>query len=595
MTPDRRNSESRLAGYSPPLLKPKNTLRWLVFVALNFIGYAAACVFWRYVQSGSWVDFHAGAYRRDLTTSLGQVLLEPLGIFTHPWMILILGAVLAVLIAVPLATAVMYPLLLALVFVVLTALLAHAPWLALAMAVGCIVAARSRLRREYPYLAALLGFLPVGIYLYLLTYAGIDAALLLPLQRWILAVPFVLATLLTIAVLAMVVWVARILKFQPGVVWPSWLLLLPPAVGLFYWQIGPAELQYTLLTRTLAPGSSLLQAMPQEQWAQRFGPGLNERNLESRLEEDLDQHRQSLEERCESFLRRFPRSDRAPSAAWIAAQARSLQRDRRPGGEKLISYTAAWVNGHSAAAWRRLLETYPQSPQAALAQWRLGELAFRDAANLNQQAALDQAATADKLLRTARDRLREIVARQSEEEPTRRAGVFTPYPSQPRLDVYRRALFEAELLTWRIAQNDVLKDPRCARALAALTAINPYAPDCARNVKKLSRNAEFRDTPMEDNLRMAAAKLRADPYDRAEAMLSLAADQRTDTAIEAHFELGQITIQTTLARAISLMEGIAAPETYFKIVVAAPPNPWQPQALENLKLLQPTHPSRDGS
>ncbi|MBN1943688.1 MAG: hypothetical protein JW849_10390 [Phycisphaerae bacterium] len=590
MTPEKRNSESTLTGYSPPLLRPKNSLRWSLFVTMNLLGYAAACLFWRYVQSGSWVDFRAGTFRRDLAASLGQVLLEPLGVFTHPWMIFVIGALLAVLISVPLATAVMYPLLLAMVFVVMTAVLAHAPWLALALAAGCLLAARSRLRREYPYLAALLGFVPVGIYLYLLTYAGIDATLLLPLQRWILAVPFALATLLTALALALVVWTARLLKFQPGVIWPIWLLLLPLSAAVFHRQVGPAELHYALLTRSLAPGDSLLSPMPREEWTRRFGPGLNEINLQARLDDDLVHRRKTLDHACEEFLRAFPRGDRAPSAAWIAAQAQSLQRDRRAGGEKLISYTAAWPTSDSAAAWRRLLESYSDSPQAALAQWRLGELAFREAAEANDEQALGKAAQADRMLRNARDRLRDIVAQRRREEPLRRAGVFTRYPSLPRLGVYERALFEAELLTWRIAQNDVLKDPRCARALASLTALNPYEPEYARNVKRLARKAEYRDTPMADNLRMAVAKLRADPYDRAEAMLPLAADQRTDAAIEAHFELGRTTMQTAQARAISLIEGIGPPEAYFRIVVAAPPNPWQDQAKENLRWLQSANP-----
>lgn len=595
MTPEKRKTKSTLAGYSPPLLKPKSSLRWWLFVALNLAGYAAACVFWRYLQSGAWLDFHGAVFRRDLTVSLGQVLLEPLGIFTYPWMILILGAVLAVLMIVPLATAVMYPLLLSLVFVVLAALLAHAPWLALALAAGCLLGARSRLRREYPYLAMLLGFVPVGIYLYLLTYAGIDATLLLPLQRWILAVPFAFATLLTVAVLAVVVWTARLLKFQPGVIWPGWVLLLPPAVALFYWQIGPAELQYALLTQPLSPGAALLAPMPQAEWTRRFGAemeGLNQENLASRVDDDLALRRDALVEKCEAFLRAYPRSDRAAAVAWIVAQAQSLQRDRRAGGEKLICYTSDWTQAGSADAWRFVLETYPDSSSAALAQWHLGQLAFREVAGMDgNKAALQTAARADKILRSARNRLREIVTRHREEESNRRLGVFTRYPSLPRLPVYERALFEAERLTWWIAKNDVLTDPRCARAMANLMALNPYESDYTRNVKRLAVAAEFQNTPMADNLRMAAAKLETDPYDRAEAMLSLASDERTDTAIEAHFELGRITMQTAQARAISLIRNLQTPRDYFNIVVAAPPNPWQTRALHYLTWLQTANPA----
>lgn len=587
MTPERRNTESTLTGYSPPLLKPRNSLRWWVFVLAKLAAYAATCLFWHYVQSGSWADFHGETFRRDLRVSLGQVLLEPLGIFTHPWMILIVAALLAALIAVPLATAVMYPLLLAMVFVGMTAVLAHAPWLALSLALGCLLTARSRLRREYPYLAALLGFLPVGLYLYLLTYAGLDATLLLPLHRWLLAVPFTLATVLTVFFLSLVVRLARWGKFQPGVIWPILLLLPPAAAGIFYTQIGPAELRYVLLVQPLAPGEALLPSLPREEYHRRHAPGLNERALEARLDEELLRQRRRLEQQCETFLRSCPRGERAPSVAWLAAQAQSLQRDRRPGSEAMILYTSAWPTSKSVGAWRRLLTDYGDAPPAAIARWRLGELTLRETADQKDDShVLLQAAEADKLLQSARNRLREFVERLREEESHRQEGIFSRYPSLPRLDVYEHALFETEVLVWRIERNDVLRDARCARALGKLLAINPYLPDYARRVKQLAAEPEFQNTPMADNLRLAVAKLCADPYDRLESLLPLAADQRTDSSIEAHFELGRLTLQTTPAWATPLPESVQTPETYFKIVVAAPPNPWQPAALENLRWLQ---------
>lgn len=588
MSPNRRKNESSLAGYSPPLLKPRSTLRWVVFVGLNLAGFAATCVFWQYVRTGTWFDFHPAAFRRDLTVPLGQILLEPLSIFTHPWMILVAGLLLTVLIATPLAVAVMYPLLLSMLFVVMVAVLAHAPWLALALAAGCLLAARSRLRREYPYFSALLGFLPVGVYLYLLTYVGIDATLLLPLQRWILAVPFALSTLLFVSVFGLVIWLSRLLRFQPGVVWPT-LLLLPAAAGLFYWQIGPAELHYALLVKPLATGTALLPSLPQDEWRRRQGQGLNQRILHTRIDDDLQRQRRELQTKCESFLRRYPRSRRAPAVAWLFAQAESLQRDQRAPGSELIRYTSSWPMANSAEAWQRLVETYPASPQAALAKWRLGVLTLRNTAGLQGDEALAHVARADKSLRDTRDQLRTIVMRLRENEPVRRAGIFTDLPSLPRQSVYERALFDAEVLTWQIAQNDVVNTPLCAQALARLLAINPCEPEYARHVKRLAQTPTFAKTKMSDNLRMAVAKLHADPYDHAEAMIPLAKDQRTDTAIEAHYELGRITRQTAQARAISLTEGIQSPETYFKIVVAAPPNPWQRQALENLRWLQSTN------
>jgi len=165
---------------------------------MNMFLLSAAGLFWQYLHSGRWFDFSAQAFGRDLTTPLGTVLLQPLDIFSYPWMILIAGGTLAVLIVVPLATAVMYQLLLSLIFVAIVAVVAHSPMLALALAAGCLVAGRTKLRRDYPMVALLLGLVPVCLFLYLLAYPGIDATMLLPLQRWILALPFFLAILLAI-------------------------------------------------------------------------------------------------------------------------------------------------------------------------------------------------------------------------------------------------------------------------------------------------------------------------------------------------------------------------------------------------------------
>ncbi len=589
MTPERRKDDPALAGYSPPLLKPRGPVRWGLFVSLNLAAFAAANVFLLYLRSGTWLDVSPEAFRRDLTTPLGQVLLEPLNIFTHPWMILVLGLLLALLIAVPIVTAVMYPLLLAMVFVVMVAVLGHAPWLALALAAGCLLAARSRLRREYPFLAALMGLLPVGVYLYLLTYAGIDAALLLPLQRWVLAVPFVLATISAMTVMAIVVWMARLRKFQPGVFWPALLLLLPPTVAVFYTQVGPAELHYTLLMRSLAPRSALLAPIAREEWVRRHGEGLGEQRLFQAIRDDLTLRRNRLSRRCEDFLRRFPHSRRAPAVAWIDAQAQSLQLDQPSFEDQLISYTSAWPRESSAAAWRALLRAYPDSDQAALARWHLGVMAFRTIVGRDAEATLRQAVAVDKQLREARDQLRRIVALRRETALRNRpASVFSSLASLPTMPVYEQALFEAEKLTWWIERNDVLNDSRCAQALARWLCANPHRLRYAHTIQTLAADPAYAETSMADNLCMMRARLHEDPYDRAKAMLPLAADQRTDTAIEAHYELGRITMQSAHAQGISQVEGIRSPETYFKIVVAAPPNPWQQKALDHLQWLPPS-------
>ncbi len=590
MTADQQRKEGKgLAGYSPPLLRPKSRLQWLLFVAMNVLLFTGANMFWCYLRSGHWVDFTTASFHRNLTAPMGEVLLQPLSIFTHPWMIVVVGLMLGLLIAVPLVTAVMYQLLLSMVFVVIVGVIGHEPLLGLALAAGCLLAARSRLRREYPFPAALLGMVPVGIYLYLLTYAGIDAALLLPLQRWILAVPFLLAIAMSAVVMGAVVLMARLRRFQPGVVWPA-LLLFPAAAGVFYTQIGPAELSYALLSGSLAPGSVIFRPVARDEWVRREGAGLNEQTLPNYIRDDLERRKDELLNRCKAFLSRYPRSRRAAGVAWIRAQCESLQLETLGFEVKLLSYTAAFPLVRSAEEWRKLLEDYPSSDQTALGRWNLGMLKLREVGGIEDDTeVLKRAAQADKMLRAARGQLRLIVSdlrAQEQSDRTQTTGIFTQLSSLPMRQNYEQALFAAESLTWQIAENDVLKDPRCARAISLLLDANPFDHNYVRLLKQLAADEKYRKTMMADNLQMALAKLHRNPYDRAEAMIAIAADERTDAAIEANYELGRISMQTAQTPMISLVENMKVSEEYFEIVIAAPPNPWQERAGDNLKWLR---------
>ncbi len=588
MTPDKRLSEhSSLTGYSPPLLRPRSKLRWCAIVLLNLLLLAGAGEFWQYLHSGKWFDFTTEAFRRNLTTPLGTVLLQPLDIFSHPWMILVAALTLAVLIIVPITVSVMYQLILAIVFVLFVAVLAHAPILALALAAGCLLAARMRLRRDYPFLAVLMGLLPVCLFLYLLAYPGIDAPMLLPLQRWLLALPFFLAILLSIITGALAVLLAKLTKFQPGVIWPGVVIMLGSAVGLFYWQIGPGELQYSLLTKSLAPGNAIFASIPRDEWVRLHGAGLNEQALRLRILDDLEQRLAELEKNCDTFLTRFPKSSHAPSVAWLEAECKSLQLDTHSLESKLISYTFSHTNQLSADSWAKLLEKYPASPQAALARWHIGILELRQAASLKDSAATEQAKLAYKTLRLAEQELRKVVKGQRENSSASLPDIFRKLPSLPGPQEYETALFQAECLNWKIACNDVLTNPPCAIALARLLDANPYAPQYSESLKALAKDPAFLKTKIIDNLQIAVAGINRNIYDRAEAMKAVAEDQRCDAAIEAFYELGQISMQTASASVIRLT--LQPPEEYFKVVIAAPRNPWQGRAAENLAWLQSTN------
>jgi tetratricopeptide (TPR) repeat protein len=571
-----------LLGPARPLLRPKSARRWIASMVLNVVGYMAAALVWRHLAVSPWggVVFTAGS---SASTSLAEHLLGPMGMFAQPWMMLVIGLLLGVLAVAPILMAVMYQLLLALAFSVALAILGGAPWLALAVGAGCLVAARTKLRREYPFLAVLLGLLPVGVYM-ILTRLGIDGATLLPLQRWLLAVPMVLALLVAMVLASGAVLLARLTRFQPGVVWPVLLVGLIAPVAIFLTQIGMDELAYAQLTDSLGSGDQLLPAQPLSPEGTFPEVPSHRVDREAAQTRRLTERCQTLRAACGRFLTRYPNSRRAPSVMWILAQSDSLQRDQRDLNTEVIRYTVAHPSLDAESTCRRLVEQYPESDQAALALWQLGQFAIRHTLTQKTptQASIDQACS---LLHQAEEKLREIVSTRRDEPHS--SNPFPALANHPRRkDDYEKALFAVEKMNWLIEKNDVREDPACRRALAELLSINPYAPDGRVRFRQLAQGSTFAKTKMADNLRMAYALELTDRSDRAEAMLALAEDELQDAAIEANYELGYLAL-----RFAKMSQIPQAPEAYFTIVVAAPENPWQSRAAKHLAWLKSVAPA----
>jgi hypothetical protein len=567
MTPDRRTREpGSLAGYSPPLLRPRNKMRWVGFVLLNLAAFSAINLFWFYLRRGMWMSFSGESYRQDLLTTLARILLEPVSILSEPWMLLIIALLLSVIVVVPLTMAVMYQLLLAMLFVLVVAVLGHEPMFAFALALGCLLSARSRLRREFPLLAIIVGILPVGIYL-VFDFIRLDAALLQPEKRLLLGVPYLLALGLVLLTALTVVGMARWLKFQPGVVWPA-LLLATPAVVLFFISVGPAELNYALLIRR-AP-ARITEAVP------GFTGHTDTRSRD--LERFLN--------RGNRYLEHFPDSPRSASVAWMLAASASLQPDLRQGpSDNDPAFTTAYPLRRSRQAWQSLLERYPDSDQAALALWRLGELNFRGITDLPEERVLGRAAEATEQLESARERLADIVDRLEQRQAQQRLEFFEPLASLPAPDAYEQAFFEVRKLLWVITWEDnrVLQDPAAARILARLLAVNPYLGGYRQRLRELLEQPDVAESNLADNIRLAIAKLEPDLWDKADALLEVAADERTDAAYEAYFQLGRIAMMPGIAPTIGLK--LEEPAVYFKKLLDAKQNPWQQKAKENIDYL----------
>jgi len=561
-------------------------------LALCLAGYAGACAFWHYLASGQWVNFRPAVFYRDLTIPLGEVFRHPLDVLTYPWMILALGLGLGLLVLVPLILAVLYRPTTAVGLILSLILLGHMPVLALAVGVGCALAGRAKFRQETPYLALALGLLPTAGYFALSAMASMDAAVVLPLQRWVLYAPLLIAFISTAALAALLLGLARLAGYRSVAVLPLLTAILALPAVLFYLEIGADELSYAVIVNQLQPSGSIFDDEALKPWSRRHdAEGLGKQALAEQVRGDLYARRDVLVHSCRHFLRRHPGSPRKPAILWLRAQAVSLQLDEVALAGGLIKYSPTFALPESAEAWKELIETCPASPQAALADRELAELALRLIAHGTD--ANTQARIADEHLHRAAEAIKGIVSSDSDRaaiDKRARREMFFPPAEVPSRDYYRGALEAARQLTWLMSRNGVLNDPNAAEALGAYVDINPKLPDYAQRLGQLlSDPAKAREsTSLGDNIKLAIAIQTPNVYERAEMLIALARDERTDAAIIANFELGKLVMRTAEAPDINrLVKGLKTPEEYFRIVIAAPENPYQQKAAELLAGLQP--------
>jgi hypothetical protein len=556
-----------------PLLEWRYLRSW-PFLFVNLACFAAVCAFREYLAGGGWFDFSWTSYLADLATAPGEAMLRPLSAASHPWMILVTGMLLAAMIYVPLMTAVLYPLPFTVLFVAACAVLAHMPALAAASLAGCVMAARTPLRNDMPFCAIVLGAVPPAVYLLLFGYSASQAVELLPLRRWILMAPAVIAVVAGVAACATALGLVRLTRNRAGVVWPALVALAGGAACLFWLYVGPAELRYAMIVDGLAGGDLVLQPAGVAQWRTAHkAQGLNDQNFANRLRDYLRTRQVEMVADCDSFLGKYPSSRRAVEVLWLKAQCQSLQLDMPALNDGKVRYSASFPLQASAETWRDLMDQFPGSPQAALASWRLAVLALR-------KGDVD---TADKYLAAAAARLEaRAEIRRSVAKSGKRDGIFDSPDTIPYRGYYADALFRIRKLLWLIEVNDIADDPAAADALAAWVSESPCQDDYADRLGGLVD--AYERTALGDNLKLAVAMAVDDPYMQAEMLIWLAEDERTDAAIEANYQLGMLVMQTARARALTLIPRIKTAPEYFRTVVAAPPNPWQDFAREHLAM-----------
>lgn len=546
-----------------------------VLVLAAMAAYAVACAARLYCHTGRLVDLSSASVVRGLETTMGETMVAPLSVFSYPWMMPVLGLLWGVIILAPVAVAVRRGMWLGWVFALLAAVASQAVVLGLATAVGCVLAGRTRLRRRHPILAGWLGLGPAAVYLAVSAYSGVGLATIMPLQRWLLAVAPAVAILAAAGGMAMITAFRRVPGLRRASVLLAVVLLTASAMMIFSLGVGADELGFSLIARRVRSSESVFEPVSLETWKRMSGgQGLNPETLLASVNGWLAGRQRDLSRQCAAFLRDHPTSDRCPEVLWTLAQAQSLHVDEHALAAGVVRPQSDWPRADSRESWLALADGYPAAPQAALARWRLAQLAMRDA----------QIARADESLHTAAGHLRIVLAGQQADRSPARPALRGPRPSVPQQAYYAKVMARLERSIWLIEKNHLLTDPNAARAMADLAAVNPYQRRYRRAVSELVD--AYSETTMAGNLKLALARATRDIYARAQLMVEVADNWREDgdAAIEANYELGRLILQQPVLR---LAENIREPAHYFKLVTVAE-NPWRQFALSRLELLEPT-------
>jgi outer membrane protein assembly factor BamD (BamD/ComL family) len=593
--------------------QPKYRIRAVVLLLANLLLFCGLCVFAHWLHFARAFDFSMQSYLAPArfwdaaAPNLNDYILAPINVVQVPLHAIVLGMVVAVMVAVPIVVSILYRFKFALPFVAAVLVFAHMPGLTLTLLGSCILASLRPFRMRFRFGSALLALLPVLLYLYLATRGTPEklANYGAPIQKSLLIAPWLIAMLAAAVALGAVLLIARIVNYRPGAVAPVLAIMFATPVGLFHLGVGADELAYRVLEVEYGPRSKrfepTLQSRETEQAIYAVIAGELSKSFTGQLRSDLHAlwslqpeklqelkrtvsrrfladfltDRAAAYEACKRFIADYPHSRYVPNALYIQARVLDTRLDeaKLAQAEPSRELYTDFPHVQSQEAWFKLLKRYPDSPFAIQAGLRLAELQLRagelDEAERNLRFALDKSSRAGPGPTSKQARPR---------------GVLSAAPPESSLDFqpkpYRR---EACCLAELIAENR--DDPRHGNApLIELAALDPRRAGYLEQLQRLA--ARYRDSSLYDNLVIRWATALPDLGERTAALEGCLRTFTTGDALpEALYRLACLETQALATEDESRRaRGIAR---LHEIVARFPQSCWAERAAERLEVLGP--------
>lgn len=514
--------------------EPKYRVRAVALLVFNFALYCGLCVFTHWLHVARTVDFTWDSYVGPArvwgvqTQNLNDFVLYPINVQNTPIHAVVLGLLVASIVAVPIVIAILYRFWFALPFVGAVLVFAHLPWMAVTLLLSCILAAARPFRMNFRFGSGLVGLIPVLVYLYFATRPTPEQANLIasPAQRSLLIAPWVLAIVASSGMMGLVLLISRIVDYRPGAVAPVVAVMFATPVVLFYSAVGADELAYRIIEAEYGPRSSrfepvrdagdeihdlvrtgqtpALERLLLDLWGKGVDP--LKRQIRDRVVLRLLADRARAYEACKFFLADYPNSRYVPNVLFVQARALDTRLDERklhqsrPVRELYFDYPHV----QSEAVWSALLQDRRETPLRVAAAVRLAQLSLRRGQTARALQCLDQALGS-----------REAVPSQPVQAFLHAATGDLGFDFDA--ESYRR---EAAFLRELIVENH--NDPRFgAVPLVLLAALDPHRP--AYRSQLLALAEHYAGGLLHDNLLVLWADTISDPALRAARLRSLLA------------------------------------------------------------------------
>lgn len=382
----------------------KHRVRTLLMLLLLAVLFAGLCCFTFWLRTGKlpWrYDDYGSLMRRSFNPSgtdqvtLSDFLSSPIPVEEVPIYAAIMGLQFASLSSIPILVAILYRVPVAVMFCGMVVFFAAMPWLGITVMVGCILACTGIFRFSFRYASALVGLIPVAIYLIMASWEPAGAPSRLAGNQALLYAPWVLALLGSCVICAVALAIARLINYRPGGIPPVLATLFVIPVILFHSQVGRNELAYRILRAEIGPGSSSifapvnidglarreamrLMADPRSDSFDVLYRG-SRRSIEDHLFCRAEEDRNRAAMNCDAFIEDFPTSRYVPNVLYLKARAQDYRIDRtRLRKQDSAQFRFDQPTQPSRSTWQTLIERFPDNELSMAARWRLAILAAGD-------------------------------------------------------------------------------------------------------------------------------------------------------------------------------------------------------------------------